>query len=142
MMDRAPPEVVADDAGPISRTRRVIAPCQARYVADSDAVRSRRKRLHGQGDHSECRRCGARRAVLTVPVLQETAEGHAGTPEGPVDAQASLEGLARRLEAAHVASPGDAMLARVLKDVLLALGATPARADDGELGAILAAIRS
>ncbi len=41
----------------------------------------------------------------------------------PVDARASLERLARRLEAAHEADPGNAPAARVLKDVLLALGA-------------------
>lgn len=53
-----------------------------------------------------------------------------GTPEGRVDAQASLEALARRLEAAHEDSPGDAQVARVLKDVLLALRGPGEGADD------------
>jgi hypothetical protein len=100
-------------------------------MADSNAVRSRRKRLHSAGDHSECRRCDGR-SVTVVPPLP------AGTGSDP---RARLESLAARLEAAHEASPSDAMLARVLKDVLLALGAVPAKGDGGELGEFLARIR-
>jgi hypothetical protein len=95
-------------------------------MADPDALRSRRKRLHAAGDHSLCRRCGAVRAVLPVPAAP-------GTPEGRVDAQASLEALARRLEGAHEASPGDAQVARVLKDVLLALRGPAGEGADDEL---------
>ena len=62
------------------------------------------------------------RAVLPIPAPP-------GAPEGRVDAQASLEALARRLEAAHEASPGDAQVARVLKDVLLAIRG-PGEGDD------------
>ena len=42
--------------------------------------------------------------------------------EGPVDAQASLERQARRLEAACEASPGNAALEKELRATLLALG--------------------
>jgi hypothetical protein len=80
-------------------------------MADSNAVRSRRKRLHAAGDHSLCRRCEHRSATVVPPA--------AGDP--PVDARVSLERLAARLEAAHEADPADAAVARVLKDTLLAL---------------------
>jgi hypothetical protein len=100
-------------------------------MADSDAVRSRRKRLHAAGDHSICGRCGGRRAVVAVP-----AAGGA-----PVDPDAALEALARRLEAAHEADPGDAQVARVLKDTLLALRAGEAK-PDAELAALLDAVRA
>jgi hypothetical protein len=40
---------------------------------------------------------------------------------GGLDPQDALERLAARLEAAHVQAPGDAALARVLKDTLVAL---------------------
>jgi hypothetical protein len=101
-------------------------------VADSNALRSRRKRLHARGDHSECRRCDGRGVILMPPVPTGAA----------ADPRARLEALAARLEAAHEQDPSDAQVARVLKDVLLALGATPGKADDGELAAFLAAIRS
>jgi hypothetical protein len=49
-----------------------------------------------------------------------------------LDPHASLEGLARRLEAAHEAAPDDAAVARVLKDTLLALGAGGTAEDDAD----------
>jgi hypothetical protein len=49
-----------------------------------------------------------------------------------LDLRAALEGLARRLEAAHEAAPDDAALARVLKDTLLALGAGGRAEDDAD----------
>lgn len=103
-------------------------------MADSNAVRSRRKRLHAANDHSECRRCDGRRPLSAVPAA--SAPAATGT-----DPRARLESLAARLEAAHEDDPSDAMLARVLKDVLLALGAAPAKGDGGELGEFLASIR-
>lgn len=96
-------------------------------MADSDALRSRRKRLHAAGDCSLCRHDG--RGVLTVL----PAPADAG--DDPV---AALRALAGRLTAAHEASPGDAAVARVLKDVLLALRggqAPPASAGDDPLKA-------
>jgi hypothetical protein len=47
-----------------------------------------------------------------------------------IDPRASLVQLAARLEAAHVADPGNARLAAVLKDVLLALPAGAEPDDD------------
>ena len=49
--------------------------------------------------------------MVVLPVDADTA----------VDARAALERLAARLEAAHEADPGNAAIARVLKDTLLAL---------------------
>lgn len=83
-------------------------------VADSDSLRTRRHRRHKRGDHSLCRHGedGARPELASVPVA---AGG------GELDPAAALQQLARRLEAAHEADPADAAVARVLKDVLLAL---------------------
>jgi hypothetical protein len=53
-------------------------------------------------------------------------------PDGPVDARVSLEGLARRLEAAHEADPSDAAVARELRATLLALPAGEAPAEDDD----------
>ena len=89
-------------------------------MADSNALRSRRKRLHAAGDHALCRRCDGRGAAGLPP-----AAGDA-----PVDPRAALEALARRLEAAHEQDPGNAQLGRVLKDVLMALGG---QGEDDEL---------
>jgi len=41
--------------------------------------------------------------------------------DSPVDPRASLEALTRRLEAAHEAEPGNAMVARELRACLAAL---------------------
>jgi hypothetical protein len=43
--------------------------------------------------------------------------------DAPVDPRASLERLAGRLEAAHEAEPGNALLARELRATLMALSA-------------------
>jgi hypothetical protein len=97
-------------------------------MADSDAVRSRRKRLHAAGDHSLCRRCGTRNAVAVPPV----------PGAAPVDPRVSLERLAGRLEAAHEADPADAAVARELRATLLALRG-PGETVDGELARMFAA---
>jgi hypothetical protein len=49
--------------------------------------------------------------------------------------------LARRLEAAHEANPGDAQLARILKDVLLVLRSQD-ESVDRELAGLLDQLRS
>ncbi len=83
-------------------------------MADSDALRSRRKRLHAAGDHHLCRHRGALGAPPGPPV--------SGDAElGAVDALAALEAQARRLEAACEANPGSAALERELRATLLAL---------------------
>lgn len=58
-----------------------------------------------------------------------------------MDTLEALERQARRLEAACTDSPGDAGLEKELRATLLALGAAPGKAGDGELGAFLDAIR-
>ena len=89
-------------------------------MADSDALRSRRKRLHAAGDCSLCRH-DARGRLASVPA------GDAA----PVDPPGELRALARRLAAAHEADPADAAVARVLKDTLCTLaGMSPAGAAD------------
>jgi len=82
-------------------------------MADSGALRSRRSRAHTQGDHTFCRHGppGPPGVLLALPA-----------PSGaPLDPRASLEGLARRLEAAHEADPGNANVARELRMTLQAL---------------------
>jgi hypothetical protein len=94
-------------------------------MADSDAVRSRRKRAHAAGDHSLCRRCKGLSAPGPVPAPPAPGDAR-------VDPGASLERLAARLEAAHEANPSDAAVARVLKDVLVVLRG-PGETADREL---------
>ena len=114
-------------------------------MADSDSLRTRRYRRHKRGDHSLCARCDAVRALIPLPELpdpprvRDLASG--GATEGDVDTQAALEGLARRLEAAHEADPANANLARELRATLLALRG-PEQAADGDLAAFLAEFAS
>jgi hypothetical protein len=97
-------------------------------MADSEALRSRRKRAHAANDHSLCRRCTPVRAA--VPVL----------PAGQVsDAETGLRQLAARLTSAHEADPANAMVARELRMTLQAL-MPKAAADDG-IGALLGDLR-
>jgi hypothetical protein len=95
-------------------------------MADSDALRSRRKRAHAAGDHSLCRACDARRTVVPLPVADGTG----------FDPLAALVALARRLEAAHEADPANANVARELRISLQALAgdsAGPPPADEVDL---------
>jgi hypothetical protein len=86
-------------------------------AADSDAVRSRRKRAHARGDCSLCRHGPARGAAAAPGVLVALP-----APSGaPVDPRVSLERLAARLEAAHEQDPGNAGLAGELRRTLAAL---------------------
>jgi len=84
-------------------------------VADSGALRMRRRRQHLSGDHSLCRRCdgGGPRAALSAVAGASPCSDPAG----------ELAALAGRLVAASVADPGNAMLARELRATLVALGA-------------------
>jgi hypothetical protein len=102
-------------------------------MADDGATRTRRWKLHKQGDHSECRHCDARRALAAVPA----ASAPAATGMDPA---ASLRALAQRLERAHEDDPGNALLARELRVTLQAIGA-PDEGGGGELGEFLARIR-
>jgi hypothetical protein len=83
-------------------------------MADSAALRSRRSRAHAAGDHYLCRAgCAARSGAVAVPAYGDAAAGP----------RAALERLAARLEAASVADPGNALVARELRMTLVALSA-------------------
>jgi hypothetical protein len=89
------------------------------HMADSEAVRSRRKRLHAQGDHSMCsprRECAKPKlaAVVQMPAV--------GDDFDPV---VQMRELAGRLVAAHTQDPANAALARELRVTLLALPSAP-----------------
>lgn len=85
------------------------------HVADSDAVRSRRKRQHAQGDHSFCtRRCEAARVPLKIADFPAASAGD-------FDPMAAMAELAQGLLAAWQADPGNAMLARECRQTLLVL---------------------
>ena len=110
-------------------------------MADSSALRSRRSRAHARGDHSWCRHGPP--DVTGVSDDKDRARRHAEAwlrdhPQGrlvlgqallalrppgdaPVDPHVSLERLAGRLETAHEADPGNALLARELRATLVAL---------------------
>jgi hypothetical protein len=93
-------------------------------MADSDSVRSRRKRAHAAGDHSLCRRCeggGPLRADAVEPTGPLRADAVRADLGPCMDPAGALARLAGRLEAAHVANPGNALLARELRATLLAL---------------------
>jgi hypothetical protein len=82
-------------------------------MPDSDAVRSRRKRLHATGDCSLCRHVsrGGAQAALSVAAEADPCADPAG----------ELAALAGRLAAAHRADPGNGVLARELRQTLQAL---------------------
>jgi hypothetical protein len=82
-------------------------------MADSGSLRTKRWQLHKAGDHSLCRRGCVKPPAETLAVVPD--------PGAPVDVRESLAALARRLEAAHVADPANAVVARELRATLLAL---------------------
>jgi hypothetical protein len=94
-------------------------------ITDSDALRSRRKRLHASGDHSLCRAtCDERRVRQLSPVRP------VAVPAAGLNPRDELTDLARRLVEAHLAYPDNAMIARELRVTLLAIEAgEPAAAD-------------
>ena len=94
-------------------------------VADSDAVRSQRYRLHKAGDHSLCKRCAVLRRAAIAP------EGRGFPP----DDLGKMRWLAGQLAEAYAADPGNALLARELRMTLQALiGGGGQRADDDLAG--------
>lgn len=85
----------------------------AGVVADSDALRSRRKRAHKRGDHSLCRHqpgC----PVLPLAVLPDPDAGE-------LDPRDELVNLAAMLIVAYRADPGNANLAKELRATLLSI---------------------
>lgn len=87
-------------------------------MADNDALRSRRKRLHAAGDCSLCRH------PPKTPTLTMV------TGEGELDRDTELQALAHRLITAHQADPGNGILARELRATLAMLPATATAASD------------
>ena len=102
-------------------------------MAESDAVRSRRKRRHAAGDHGMCRSSCDRRPP-------GRASAGAAAEAGPcTDPAAALAALAGRLVAAHEADPGNAALAREARCTLLALaGLEDGAAEDDPLAELRA----
>lgn len=102
-------------------------------IADSGSLRTTRWKQHKAGDHSLCRNCAEKRFLQSVPVEGRFLE--------PSDA---LRDLARRLEAAHVAAPDDAAVARELRMTLQVLmGAGSGRGNgDGNLAELFEAFGS
>ena len=95
-------------------------------MAESDAVRSRRKRRHAAGDHGMCRSSCDRRPPGRAPA-------GAAAEAGPcTDPAAALAALAGRLMAACEADPGNAALARECRVTLLALAGLDGGEDDGD----------
>ena len=89
-------------------------------MADSDALRQRRRKAHTRGDHSLCRRCAvvrggvpAARPAVTSPPL--------AAPGEVTDARAELRQLAYRMAEAHRGDPGNAILGAELRKTLLEL---------------------
>ena len=80
-------------------------------MADSDALRSRRKRAHAAGDHSLCKRCVVLRRLPIAPEAGDL----------PADDLGKLRWLAGHLAGAYAADPGNALLARELRMTLQAL---------------------
>jgi hypothetical protein len=98
-------------------------------MADSDAVRAQRYRMHKAGNHGLCRPgCGQR-----APKPAEMT----GVAGAQVDPGAGLIELAATLRAAHLADPGNALLAREYRLTLQAIG--PGERVDGELERMFAA---
>lgn len=89
-------------------------------MADGDALRSRRKRLHAAGDHSLCKRCSA---VLGGAAMVEAQEI-------PADDIGKMRWLADQLARAYRAEPGNAMLAQQLRMTLQALAGSGKPSDD------------
>ena len=88
-------------------------------MGDSAAVRAARYRAHKAGDHHSCRHGPLPRPVSVLPVA-DAAE---------LDPAAELRALAARLAAATIEEPGNASLARELRQTLLVI---PPATDEGD----------
>ena len=94
-------------------------------MTDSNALRSRRKRLHATGDHSLCRATCDERRVRDISPVRPVA-----VPTAGLNPRDELVELAQRLAEAHRVYPDNAMIARELRATLLAIEAgEPAAAD-------------
>jgi hypothetical protein len=117
-------------------------------VADSEALRSRRKRAHAAGDHRLCRRCAAvkerpgrggygagGRTVQELPPPPASVSVAAAEVNDPV---AELRQLAAQLAQAYQSEPGNALLARELRMTLQALMPAKAGNRDDDLSDLFA----
>jgi hypothetical protein len=107
-------------------------------LADSEAVRSRRKRLHAAGDHSLCRRC----AVVTGKAPSNVATLPPPVPVPGLDPVAELRDLAAELHAAYRADTSNAMLARECRSTLALLMPKDAGKADADLTGLLRALQA
>ena len=107
-------------------------------MADDNAVRQRRKRLHAAGDHSMCRRCAAVTGGATAHVVALPAP----EPAAALDAAAEMRRLALRLVSAHEGDPQNTLLARELRMTLRELMPNGAAAADADLTGLFAALQA
>jgi hypothetical protein len=106
-------------------------------VADSDALRQRRRKAHVQGDHSMCRRC----AVVKPPPVAVVPDLAPGTGE-VTDAPSELRQLAWRMAEAHRADPANAILGRELRMTLQALIPKGDEKADADLTGLFGALQA
>lgn len=105
-------------------------------MADSDALRQRRRKAHISGDHSLCRRC----AAVKPPLEPFPPSPQAGEV---ADAESELRRLAARLVAAHEHEPSNAILARELRMTLEALmAAADTEKPDADLTGLFGALQA
>ena len=107
-------------------------------MADSEALRSRRKRAHAQGDHRLCKRCPAVRGegTRTVSLLPQVAVG----PE--FDAVAEMRQLAAELHEAYRADTSNGVLARELRMTLAELMPKGKQDADADLTGLFSALQA
>jgi hypothetical protein len=110
-------------------------------VADSEALRQRRRKAHVQGDHSLCRRCPVVKPPYAVPGLPPGSDVSPGSGEVK-DAALELRQLAFRLVAAHQADPANAILAKELRSTLVALMPKGKPEADADLTGLFSALQA
>jgi hypothetical protein len=118
-------------------------------MADSEAVRSRRKRAHAAGDHSLCRRCAA---VRGRPEKGGYSAGRLSVSELPpppalicaevTDAASELRQLAARMAEAHRGDPSNAILGAELRKTLLELMPKGKQDADADLTGLFGALQA
>lgn len=109
-------------------------------MADSEAIRSRRKRAHAAGDHRLCRRCAAVRGE------SEPLHGIVQMPQPPdaraLDPVAEMRELAARLAEAHRADPANSLVARELRMTLSELMPKGKPEQDADLTGLFGALQA
>lgn len=111
-------------------------------MADSEAVRSRRKRMHAAGDHSLCRRCAAVRSE-TAGLRGVVSLPKPPPPRGPeLDPSAEMRALAARMAEAHRADPSNAILGAELRKTLVELMPKNAGKPDEDLTGLFSALQA